>query len=98
MKFFKWHILSEDDYQELTGRIEAIEKHFVVERDAKGAITKTLADVPYRERRSLKKNINFRGTSWPQRRAWLEATEGGKYLNAGEVPTPGQTVSVKANG
>ena len=58
-------------------RLKDLERHFIVERDQTGMPTKTLADIPADKRKDLGKR-NSAGMSWPQRRAWLEATDGGR--------------------
>jgi hypothetical protein len=57
-------------------RLLDLERHFVTKRDAEGAPVETLADVPVSRRQELKQPRTA-GLSWPQRRAVLEATDGG---------------------
>lgn len=64
-----------DDHQ---ARLVDIETHFVTQRDDKGRPTQTLADVPVADRKHLKPNLA--GATWQQRKAWLEATDGGRKL------------------
>jgi len=60
-------------------RLKDLERHFVTKRDASGAPVETLADVPVSERDKLK-GESLKGLSWPQRRAILERTDGGRRL------------------
>jgi hypothetical protein len=57
-------------------RLKDVERHFVTKRDAEGAPIETLADVPVDKRDDLRKPRTA-GMSWKQRRAYLEATDGG---------------------
>lgn len=57
-------------------RLVDLERHFVTKRDDKGAITETLADVPVHLRKQIKPGL--RGATWQQRKAWNEATDGGR--------------------
>ncbi len=68
------------DYQE---RIKDLERHFVTKRDAEGMVTETLADVPVEKRKELQQKRTA-GMSWPQRKAYLEATDGGRRAVVGE--------------
>jgi hypothetical protein len=70
--------ISRKKLKELERRLLDIERHFVTKRDAHGAPTETLADVPVEKRKELKPSL--RGLSWPQRRAVLEETDGGRRL------------------
>jgi len=70
--FMRW-VLSE-----LEARVKDLERHFVTKRDETGNITETLADVPLAERKD--RQLSTRGLSWAQRRAMLEATDGGRRL------------------
>jgi hypothetical protein len=62
---------------DLERRVLDLERHFVIERNAEGNPTKTLADIPVEKREELR-NRPLRGASWQQRKAWLEATDGGR--------------------
>lgn len=73
-----WLVKKVKAYQQLESRILDLERHFALERDDAGKVTKTLADVPLEEREALRKKYQIRGTSWPQRRQWLERTDGGR--------------------
>lgn len=69
---------------DLERRLKDVERQFVTKYAENGAIAETLADVPVNERQNIKvikrpKNP-MAGMSWPQRREWLERTEGGKKL------------------
>jgi hypothetical protein len=57
-------------------RLLDLERHFVTKRDEEGMPTETLADVPVDKRKELKGRTA--GMSWPQRKRWLEATDGGR--------------------
>ncbi len=59
----------------LEARLFDLERHFVTKRDAQGQVTETLADVPVEKRVTAQ---STRGMSWAQRKAWLEATDGGR--------------------
>jgi hypothetical protein len=72
---YKW--VKEKEWQDVLIRLHDLERHFVTARDAQGAPTQTLADVPVAERTKLHTS-SMRGLSWPQRRAVLEATDGGR--------------------
>lgn len=62
---------------ELEGRIADIERHFVTRRDPHtNEPIETLADVPLEKRKERK--VSMKGLSWPQRRALLEETDGGR--------------------
>ena len=63
-------------------RLKDLERHFVTRRNEKGEVTETLADVPLAERRAREAAKPHRVVSWPQRRAWLEATDGGRNVPA----------------
>lgn len=69
----------------LRKRIKDLERQFAIEYDDAGKVTKTLADVPVTERANVKvirrPKHPTAGMSWPQRREWLERTEGGRKLN-----------------
>jgi hypothetical protein len=57
-------------------RLKDVERHFVTKRHPEtGLPIETLADVPLADR---KPHIKPRGMSWNQKRAYLEATDGGK--------------------
>ena len=58
------------------GRLKDVERHFVTKRDDKGNPTETLADVPLADRKS--RETKLRGATWAQRKAFLEATDGGR--------------------
>jgi len=73
LKLWPWSELAE-----LRSRITDIERHFVTKRDAAGAPVETLADVPYEQRK--KKPVSLRGTTWAQKRQWLEQTDGGRNM------------------
>jgi hypothetical protein len=65
-------------------RIKDLERQFVTKYDADGKVAETLADVPADERSSIRvlrrpKNPTA-GMSWPQKRRWLEETEGGRKV------------------
>jgi hypothetical protein len=75
-----YKIVSEEEWNDLQKRLLDLERHFVTKRDDKGNVTQTLADVPVSQRKEAKKHP-MAGMSWPQRRAWLEKTEGGRTLN-----------------
>lgn len=64
------------------GRLLDVERHFVTKRDAQGDIVETLADVPLAKRREIKPKT--KGMSWPQRKAYLEATDGERRAVVGE--------------
>lgn len=68
------------DYEQ---RLLDIERHFVTKRDKQGAPTETLADIPVDKREKLR-GPRQAGLSWPQRRAFLEATDGGNRGAVGE--------------
>ena len=57
------------------GRLKDLERHFVTKRDREGAPVETLADVSLEKRKELKAPRQA-GLSWPQRKAYLEATDG----------------------
>lgn len=61
---------------DIEARVLDLERHFVTRRDSSGAITETLADVPLKDRKERQAKLG--GMSWAQRRAWLEATDGGR--------------------
>lgn len=65
-------------------RLLDVERHFITKRDASGVPTETLADVPIEKRNELKKGRSA-GMSWPQRKKWLEATDGGMRAPVGET-------------
>lgn len=60
---------------DIPGRLIDVERHFVTKRGQDGEITETLADVPLAKRKELKVPKTA-GMSWPQRKAFLEATDG----------------------
>jgi hypothetical protein len=64
-------------------RIKDVERHFVTKRDKLGATTETLADVPLKDRDKLR-GPRQAGLSWSQRRAYLEATDGGNRAAVAE--------------
>lgn len=64
--------------REMDARIKDLERHFVTKRDSQGTPTETLADVPIEKRKAHQPTM--RGLSWPQRRALLEQTEGGRII------------------
>jgi hypothetical protein len=66
--------------QDLDGRLKDVERHFVTKRDTAGMPTETLADVPLNQRKDFKP----RGLTWQQRKAYLEATDGGMRGAVGE--------------
>lgn len=57
-------------------RLKDVERHFVTKRAKDGTPTETLADVPVDKRDKLRVPKTA-GMSWAQRRAYLEATDGG---------------------
>lgn len=61
---------------DIEGRMQDVERHFVTRRDSSGAAIETLADVPLKDRKERQAKLG--GMSWAQRRAWLEATDGGR--------------------
>jgi hypothetical protein len=61
---------------DIDARLLDLERHFVTRRDQTGKVTETLADVPLKERKE--RTMKMAGMSWAQRRAWLEATDGGR--------------------
>jgi hypothetical protein len=63
------------------GRLHDLERHFVTKRNAEGKPVETLADVPLEERKE-RQQMRTRGMSWQQKKAWLEATDGGRRLDA----------------
>jgi hypothetical protein len=71
----------------LEQRLRDVERQFAVEYDDAGKVVKTLADVPPTERANVKVLKHPRnpmlGMSWPQRRRWLEVTDGGRKINNG---------------
>jgi hypothetical protein len=71
-KFLLW-ILGLSDLEE---RLQDVERHFVTKRDSLGTPTETLADIPVEKRAGLRKKKQA-GLTLFQRRAWLEATDGG---------------------
>lgn len=56
-------------------RLKDLERHFVTRYDREGLPMETLADVPPDKRKEIKPRTA--GLSWPQRRAYYEATDGG---------------------
>jgi hypothetical protein len=62
---------------ELEARLVDLERHFVTKRSESGEVVETLADVPV-HKRSKEKQLSTRGMSWAQRKAILEATDGGR--------------------
>ena len=68
----RW-LLTDSD---LDARLKDLERHFVTKRNTEGAPIETLADVPIEKRKEIAKP-RMAGMSWAQRRAWLEATDGG---------------------
>ena len=74
-----WLIRRTKVYQDLAARVLDLERHFVTSRDPNGEVTETLADVPVEKREKLR-GRSMRGLSWPQRRALLEATDGGRVV------------------
>lgn len=70
--------ISKQKLAELEKRIFDLERHFVTKRDAHGTPTETLADVPVEKRKDLKQSL--RGLSWPQKKAILEETDGGRRM------------------
>jgi hypothetical protein len=60
-------------------RVKDIEKHFVTKRNEHGQPIETLADVPLERRKDLQKT-SLAGMTWAQKKAWLEATDGGRNL------------------
>lgn len=58
------------------GRLLDLEKHFVTKRDQTGQPIQTLADVKLEDRREFRPRQA--GMNWQQRRAVLEATDGGR--------------------
>jgi len=73
--------ISKKKLMELENRIKDLERHFVTKRDAHGAPTETLADVPVEKRKELRSSL--RGLSWPQKKAILEETDGGRRMTNG---------------
>lgn len=66
-------------------RIRDLERQFATKYNDEGKVTETLADIPIENRANVKvlrrpKNP-MSGMSWPQRRAWLERTEGGRKVD-----------------
>jgi hypothetical protein len=74
-----WEAMAKID--ELEQRVLDLERHFVTKRDEDGKVTQTLADVPVVDRKNL--HSPSAGMSWPQRRRWLEATDGGRRAPRG---------------
>jgi hypothetical protein len=70
---------SRREIRNLKLRLSDIERHFVTKRDESGKPVETLADVPISKREELRKRP-MRGMSWPQRREWLERTDGGRRM------------------
>ena len=64
---------------EFERRLSDLERHFVTRRDANGEPVETLADVPVDKRDELKRRVP-RGMTWQQRKAWLEETDGGRFV------------------
>jgi hypothetical protein len=64
-------------FEDVEKRLHDLERHFVTKYDKEGNIAETLADVPIEKRKELKAPRQA-GLSWPQRRAVLEATDGGR--------------------
>lgn len=61
------------------GRIKDLERHFVIKRDpTTNKVILTLADVPLHERKTPE---STKGMTWQQKKAWLEATDGGRASN-----------------
>jgi len=69
---------------DLEHRLKDVERQFVTKYAENGAIAETLADVPINERQNIKvikrPKSPTAGMSWPQRREWLERTNGGKNV------------------
>ena len=75
----------EKELRHIDSRLHDIERQFVTKYDDTGKIVETLADVPLDQRRDIKvlrrpKNP-MQGMSWPQRKAFLEKTDGGRLIN-----------------
>ena len=72
------------DIDMLKKRVKDLERQFAIEYDDAGHVVKTLADVPMAERPNAKvirkPKSPTAGMSWPQRREWLERTNGGKNV------------------
>lgn len=66
---------------ELEARVKDLERHFVTRRDESGKAIETLADVPLAQRKE--REFTTRGMSSMQRRAALEATDGGRIIRNG---------------
>lgn len=64
------------------GRLKDVERHFVTKRGTQGEITETLADLPFEQRKEFKPRMA--GLTPMQRRAYLEATDGGTRAAVGE--------------
>ncbi len=73
LRNFLLRFLGLTDHEE---RLIDLEKHFVTKRDQQGTPTETLADVPVAQRDRLR-TPRQAGMTPQQRRAWLEATDGG---------------------
>lgn len=78
MSWLKAKLRSWLGWAEFDARLYDIERHFVTKRDAQGIPMETLADIPPDKRKERK--IGLRGMSMEQRRAWLEATDGGRQI------------------
>lgn len=65
-------------FDEMNARILDLERHFVTRYNDEGKPIETLADVPLEQRKE--RETKMRGMSMAQRRAWLEATDGGRNL------------------
>jgi hypothetical protein len=62
--------------EHVAARLDDLERHFVTRRDQAGAPVETLADIPPEKREELRRARKQAGMSWPQRKAYLEATDG----------------------
>jgi hypothetical protein len=64
---------------DIEGRVKDLERHFITKRNAAGLPLETLADVPLKERKE--RSAQLRGMSMAQRKAHLEATDGGRNIS-----------------
>jgi hypothetical protein len=80
LRNFLLRFLGLSDHEE---RLKDVERHFVTKRDQQGVPTETLADVPVDKRDKLR-GPRQAGLTPHQRRAYLEATDGGMRAPMGE--------------
>jgi hypothetical protein len=80
IQLFGYVVLGKKDWDKLDARIKDMERQFVTKRNDEGQIVETLADVPIEARKERADLVSRkqRGMTWTQRRAWLEATDGGR--------------------